>query len=150
MIRLFDQHSQADVDALRSIVNRTSVQQFMDEVDNLSDQDLRDWIQETGKDGSILYAIIAHQDSSPIGFVYFYPSEKQKYTEISYAKAEGADHELLVSSIQLAMVMAKNQLHRDTLLLAADIDEANVPSIRLITELGFRRTAKNWYERAVS
>lgn len=142
MIRLFNPDK--DLAVLRELIYSEKVQANMDEVKDISDDELIEWMQEDGQYDSLLYAICDGKGEVR-GFVYFYPY-KLGGLEISYAKTAGTLRQLILDSIKESMLQAKHILgNGNKVRITADIEEQNVPSVKLAKDLGFNNVSKGQY-----
>lgn len=84
-IRFFDSNDRKDMQRLRQIIAGAGTQQWMDEVSDLSDEDLRAWAKEKGgwrKRNSYLFAVVPNADQpnagEVMGFVYIYGGKDER------------------------------------------------------------------------
>ncbi len=150
-VRFFDAESFNDIRDLREIVQSEGVQEWMNNVRNMSHRHYRRWMNEHGEDNSFLFAIEGPDPFRPDiqrihGFVYVYPSEIMVgFLEVSYAKRPGAPSGLTTPALRETCLLVKEALlekYGNSFLpkMIAEIERGNEPSIKVAEKVGFVKT----------
>lgn len=146
-VRFFDPKNLSDLEGLKEITNSKSVRKWMSDLYGIKHKHFRSWMEEQGEDNEFLFAIAGEERVH--GFVYIYPSELiGRRLEISYAKGENAPSGLMVKSIKLAcslvadFVFDRRPNKKNPPIIIAEIEEKNVPSIKVIEKAGFKQIRK--------
>ena len=148
-VRFFDSKSKHDLVGLKKIVETPAVKKWMSGVHGMGHRDLKQWMEEQGKDNEFLFAIadIDHEEGNIHGFIYIYPSELVRgYLEVSYAKGMNAPSGLTTPALREVCklvkkyIFAKRPNKRSAPKILAEIEEGNTPSIKVIERAGFEIT----------
>ncbi len=142
VVRFFDAMNLKDLEDLKKITISRGVKQWMTDIHGIKHRDYRTWMREQGKGGMFLFAVA---DTERIwGFVYAYPSDTIRgRIEISYAKAEGGPAGIMSEAIRLSCelvaeyIFSKRPGKKNPPIIIAEIEESNVPSIKVIEKAGF-------------
>jgi len=150
VVRFFDCEDSRDLRDLVLIVESPDVQRWMDEVDNLNFGSYRRWMDDKGQSNNFLFAIADPRtenihENRVHGFVYIYPSKIQEGSlEISYAKRPNAPAGLTAPAIEIACRIVYEYLSENkpwmvsNLMILAEIERSNIPSIKVIEKAGFK------------
>lgn len=146
-VRFFDPQDMNDLKDLKEIVGCKSVRRWMSDLYGIKHKHLRAWMEEQGEDREFLFAVAGEERVH--GFVYIYPSELiGRRLEVSYAKSETAPSGIMGKAIKIAcglvrdFVMDKRPNKKNPPIIIAEIEEKNIPSIKVIEKAGFRQIRK--------
>ena len=156
-IRRIDPKDSKDIKNLQKIISAPSVQEWMDEVEGLTIDDLKAWAAKDSSD-EYLFAISGSQnvDLTNIGeiqgFINIYKSDEVPGAiEVSYAKRPNTSSGQTASGLRQAIVeFNKKFLTSDSekiepsIKVIADIDEDNLDSIRVAGAAGFVKKDNFW------
>jgi len=146
-VRFFDEDSDKDLQDLKNIVNTPGVKKWMTSVHGMKHMHFRQWMAEQGKNNEFLFAV---DDGKTVhGFVYIYPSELIRgRLEVSYAKGAGSPSGLttpaLVNSCRIVRdhIFSKRPNKKNPPMIIAEIEEDNIPSIKVVEKAGFEMIRK--------
>lgn len=146
-VRFFDPNSLSDLANLKEITTSKGVRKWMTDIYGVKHKHYKMWMREQGKGKEFLFAV---SDTARVwGFVYVYPSELIRgRLEISYAKAETGPAGIMVKGIQGACslvadyIFDKHPGKKNPPVIIAEIEQSNVPSIKVIEKAGFEQIRK--------
>lgn len=146
-VRFFDTKSASDLADLKEITTSKGVRKWMTDIYGVKHKHYKMWMEEQGKGNEFLFAVAGEQRVH--GFVYVYPSELIRgRLEISYAKSETGPSGIMSKGIRLAcelvadFVFDKRPGKKNPPIIIAEIEQTNVPSIKVIEKAGFEQIRK--------
>jgi hypothetical protein len=149
-VRFFDCENSHDLRDLVLIIESPEVQRWMDDVDGMNFVHYRRWMDKKGDGNEFLFAVAdtrsENMDENRVhGFIFIYPSKIQDGSlEISFAKRPGAPSGLISPAIEVVCrylydyLSEKKPWMMPGLSILADIERANVPSIKVAERAGFK------------
>ncbi|HSV95119.1 MAG TPA: GNAT family N-acetyltransferase [Spirochaetia bacterium] len=149
-VRFFECDNSHDLRDLVLIIESPDVQRWMDDVDGLTFSNYRRWMDNKGENNNFLFAIADIRsenlgENRVHGFVFVYPSKIQEGSlEISYARRPGAPRGLISPAIEVVCNYVYEYLNEKKpwmvpgLMILADIERANIPSIKVVEKAGFK------------
>lgn len=150
VVRFFDCENSHDLRDLVLTIESPEVQRWMDDVDGMNFVHYRRWMDKKGENDEFLFAIADRrsenmEENRVHGFVFVYPSKIQDGAlEISFAKRPGAPSGLITPAIEVVCQYIYEHLSEKKpwvvpgLAIFADIERANVPSIKVVERAGFK------------
>lgn len=146
-VRFFNPEDLSDLKDLKEITTSRGVRKWMTDIYGVKHTHYKQWMREQGKGNEFLFAVAGEQKVH--GFVYVYPSDIIRgRLEISYAKGENAPSGLMTKGIRLACelvaeyVFDKRPAKKNPPIIIAEIEEGNLPSIKVVERAGFEQIRK--------